>query len=489
MATGGRPPRDNNRPSSAAIEKLLEGVPPYDENAEASVLGSMLMDHRAADIALETLKVDDFYLPRHKTLFTLFSELFQKTEQVDEVYVCGELERRGLLEEIGGKDYPGQLILKTPTAANIESYCDLVRSRAIERELLIASARILNSIKNPSGQSTQDLIDEAEKSVFEIADKRTGKDAVSMQQLMSDVIAKAEKVQVSLKEGREPECPAIPTTFEDLDKLLCGGFWPGELIIIAGRPSMGKTTFALNIARRVAVGNEKKVKATAIFSLEMSSEQVSKNLLCAHVSATNPGLDITGQKLRRLILDANEFEALSYGSKQLGQAPLFIDDTSAMTVPQLRARCRRLKLRKDLKMVIIDYLQLMKGTSYGATNREQEVSEISRSLKGLARDLECPVIVLSQLNRSAEKRDDGDKRPQLSDLRESGAIEQDADVVIMLYRPEYYDLEANARHQNIGEALVLKNRNGPVGTVKLTFFKDVLRFEPYMPEHNVAAGE
>jgi replicative DNA helicase len=461
---------------------LLERVPPFDEAAEKSVLGSMLMQSAAADVAVEELTPDDFYLPRHRTLFKSLSELFEKHENLDEMFVGSELERQGLIESIGGKDYLGRLIMDTPSAANVENYCRLVRDRAIERELLAAAGSILKMVHEPTTGGGAEVAEEAERLVYSIADKRTSNDAIPMTTLMDQALTEATKVIEAKREGREIESPALPTQYVDLDRLLAGGLWPGELIVIAGRPSMGKTTFAINIARQISVGNEKVVKPTAVFSMEMPREQVAKNILCAQAG-------LSGVRMRRFDFSEEEFEQMQFWSNVLQKAPIYIDDTSSLSFQALRARCRRLRHRHDVRLIVIDYLQLMRGSANRRDNREQEVAEISRGLKSIARDLRIPVIVLSQLNRSAEKRENDDKRPQLSDLRESGAIEQDADVVIMLYRPEYYDLEKNALTVNTGEALILKNRNGPVGQVKLTFQKDILRFVSYIPEHDAAAGE
>jgi replicative DNA helicase len=462
-------------------ERDLEKVPPYDENAEIGVLGSMLMDSSAIDLALESLKAEDFYLPRHRVLFEFLGKLFQKHENIDELFVVSELTRQGLLDAVGGKETIGRLIMATPSAANVEAYCHVVRSRATQRELLESAGKILKMVNEPSADDSAQLVEQAEKLVFDVADKRSSKDVVGMNELMQKTLLDAEATMAARREGREIPSPALATHYKDLDELLSGGLWPGELIIIAGRPSMGKTTFAINIARQISVGNESKVKGTAIFSLEMPCEQVAKNILCAEA-----GLD--GRKMRRYDFSEDEFERLKWANKALEQAPIFIDDTAGLSISQLRARCRRLKHRHDIRLVVIDYLQLMKSGLKNAP-REQEVAEISRSLKQIARDLRIPVIVLAQLNRSVEKREDGEKKPQLSDLRESGSIEQDADVVIMLYRPEYYVLDQNAQSKNKGEALILKNRNGPVGQVVLTFRKDILRFDSYHPDHDVAAGE
>jgi replicative DNA helicase len=465
----------------ASLDKLLELVPPYDEAAEAGVLGAMLISPQAADVALEELIASDFYMPRHRTLFTVLGELFQKTENADELYVCSELERRGLLEEVGGRDYVGRLIFNTPSAAGIEGYCKVVRDRSTERELIDGAGAILRSVREPSASDGSELVEQAEALIYKIAEKRYGEESQHMLGLMSKVLADAERNMALRRNNEEIPTPALPTHYPALDHLLSGGFWPGELIILAGRPSMGKTTFALNIVRQVSVGREDRVRPTAVFSLEMPAEQVAKNILAAEAR-------VAGQKLRRYEFSEEEFDNVKSANIALQAAPIFIDDTSGISLGQLRSRLRRLKQRQNIALAVIDYLQLMKGNP-NTKSREQEVAEISRGLKSIARDLEIPIVVLSQLNRSAEKRENDDKRPQLSDLRESGSIEQDADVVIMLYRSEYWDMERNANMVNVGEALVMKNRNGPVGTVKVTFLKDILRFESYVPEQNVAAGE
>ena len=480
----GKEESSQNLPAPAAgkaIDKLLEQVPPYDERAEVGVLGSMLMDSSAAAVAIEELKTEDFYLPRHRIIFKTFSELYEtQRSDIDELLLCSVLERQDLLASVGGNEAVGRLIMDTPSPAGIEGYCRLVRGRAIERELIETAGQMLRMARAPSAAESQELVEAAEKMVYAIADKRMTKNVVTMTGLMANVMVEAEKVQAAHREGQEVPNPALPTRYPELDKLFSGGLWPGELVVIAGRPSMGKTTFALNIARHVSVGNENEVKPCAVFSLEMPREQVAKNLLCALTR-------LPGQRMRRYDFNEQDFEILKSGTAALNSAPLFIDDTSGLSLSQLRARCRRLRRFEKIELVIVDYLQLMQGSPF-AKNREQEVAELSRGLKALARDLRIPVIVLSQLNRAAERRENEDKRPQLADLRESGAIEQDADVVIMLYRQEYYDLGSNAKSENTGEALVLKNRNGPVGKVALTFLKDILLFESYSPETHSAAG-
>lgn len=465
------------------LAKFLDRVPPHDPMAEAFVLGSMMCESKAASIAVEELEAADFYVGHHIVLFGELKKLFARIENLDELIVRNELKKLGKLDEVGGADELSRLVHETHSPANIEGYCKVVRENAIQRELIIASAKILQSVQTPEGRDGQILVGMAEKLVYDISDNRKTEDAVAMSEILVGIGHQAEAAFKARQEGREIESLALPTRFADLDKLLAGGFWPGELIILAGRPSMGKTTFAINIARKVATDHERTRKPVAIFSLEMPKEQVAKNILCAESK-------VSGYKMRNFNLNEEEYENVVEASKTLQNAPLHIDDTSGLAVDQLRARCRRLKHRHNIGLVVIDYLQLMSppaGSKRG--NRQEEVSEISRGLKAISRELNIPMIVLSQLNRSMEKRDNDDKRPALSDLRDSGAIEQDADVVIMLYREEYYDIQKNQDHVNHGEALVLKNRNGAVGMAKLTFIKDELRFESYFPNQTPPGGQ
>lgn len=475
-------PRYKKSAPALSLAALLERVPPHDEMAEASVLGAMMTDARAASIAVEDLSERDFYVGRHKTLFGALRKYFAQTENLDLVVVKNFLKRDGILEDIGGMDELARLYETPSSSASIESYCKLVREFAIQRELLEAAAKILMNVQDPGGKDCAALVDIAEKLVYDISDNRKKEEAVSITAVLESLSERAETAQVILRAGGELVSQALPTRFSELDNLLAGGLWPSELVIIAGRPSMGKTTLALNIARKIAADHEQKRKAVAIFSLEMPSEQIGKNILCAEAH-------VDGKRMRNFNFDENEYAEVVSASRVLQQSPIHIDDTSGLTVEQLRARCRRLKHRENVSLVVVDYLQLMRPSEGSErASRQEQVSEISRGLKSIARELRLPVIVLSQLNRSMEKKDGDDKRPALSDLRDSGAIEQDADVVIMLYRQEYYDLEQNTNHVNIGEALIQKNRNGQVGKVKLTFFKNELRFETYSSEHDALAG-
>ena len=460
----------------------MERVPPHDELAETSVLGAMMNDERAASIAVEVLNERDFYVGRHKTLFRALRTYFNQTQNLDLVVVKNCLKRDGLLDDVGGMDELARMYEAPGSPASIENYCHLVREFAIQRELLEAAAKILMNVQDPGGKDCAELVDIAEKLVYDISDNRKKEDAVSMTSILDDLSSKAEAAQAILRAGGELISEALPTRFVELDNLMAGGLWPGELIIIAGRPGMGKTTLALNIARKIAADHPEKRKAVAIFSLEMPHEQIGKNILCAEAH-------VDGKRMRNFNFDENDYNEVVSAARVLQQSPIFIDDTSGLTVEQLRARCRRLKHRNNIALVVVDYLQLMRpseGTE--KFNRQEQVSQISRGLKSIAAELKLPMIVLSQLNRSMEKKDSNDKRPSLSDLRDSGAIEQDADIVLMLYRPEYYDVEQNKNHVNIAEAAIQKNRNGEVGNVKLTFIKNELRFETHLPEHDALAG-
>lgn len=464
------------------LKEFLDRIPPHDAESEAAVLGAMMTDSRAAEIAVEDLDECDFYVGRHKTLFGALRRYFSKIENLDLVIVKNLLKTDGILESVGGADELARLAEAPHSTASIEDYCKLVREYAIQRELLDSSKKILLKVQDPGGKSCQELVDMAEKLVYDISDRRKKEEAASMTDILAVISREAEAANLAMREGRPLESKALPTRFVELDRLFSGGLWPGELIILAGRPSMGKTTFAINICRKIAVDREEFRKPVAIFSLEMPKEQVGKNILCAEAH-------ISGKKMRNYTLDQNEYDEAVAAMRVLQQSPIYIDDTSGLTVEQLRAKCRRLKHRFGVALIVVDYLQLMMPSDGKPNaNRQEQVSEISRGLKSIARELNVPMIVLSQLNRSMEKRDGDDKRPQLSDLRDSGAIEQDADVVMMLYRADYYDPEKNKLEINQGEVAVLKNRNGPVDTIPVTFFKTELRFESYAPDHDPQGG-
>ena len=470
MARGRERDRDREqRPQT--LDQVLESIPRHDEAAEQGVLGCMLSDERAASVAVELLVEQDFYLPRHQLLFTLFKELHQQQPDLDLLYVGSELDRRGLTERVGGKDVPGRLLEATPNPGNVERYCRIVRERATERKLIEAAVRIIEGCKSPTpDEDAQALLNRAEALIYNIADERGGQDVSSMHDLLEHVLSEAQKHVDARARNEEIPLPCIATGFGEIDNLLAGGLWPGEVIIVAARPSVGKTTFAINVARKMAVKPpERNPVPVAIFSLEMPAEQISKNILCAEAR-------ISSAKMRRYQFDEQEFENVRFVAGNLQRAPIYVDDAKGLTPSELRARARRLCHRQGVRMFVVDYLQLM-TSDRRSDSREQEVAELSRNVKALARELNVPIILLSQLKRPPAGSEN--KKPQLSDLRESGSIEQDADVVIMLHR----ELEAETGLRTTDTtAIVQKNRNGETGDVRLTFFPHELRFETFAPD-------
>jgi len=456
---------------AAGSANPFERIPPHDAASEAGVLGAMLIDERAAGVAVELLVTGDFYVPRHQILYKLFSDLYQQTPHLDMLYIKSELDRRGMTAQVGGKEVVDQLVVDTPTAANVELYCRVVRDRAVERELLNGAAQIVRMIQEPGAdEGGGALMERAEQLIFQVAEKRTSNETVSIQSVLETIVEEAGRVMEARRQGLEIPSPAVATGFHDMDKMFSGGLWPGEVIVIAARPSVGKTTFAINIARKVSCKPpEKKPVPVAIFSLEMPKEQVSKNLLCAQAG-------IASDKMRRYAFDEQDFEIVRDAARSLQTAPLFIDDSPGLTVGELRARARRLYHRDGVRLFLIDYLQLMQAGSRH-DNREQAVAELSRQVKLIARELGVPIVLLSQLRRPLQGHEN--EPPKLTDLRESGAIEQDADVVIMLHRE--LDSATNTYSNNI-RVIVQKNRNGELGEVKLNYFPHKFQFEPFYPE-------
>ncbi|MGB5546099.1 MAG: replicative DNA helicase, partial [Polyangiales bacterium] len=391
-------------------------VPPNSVEAEESVLGSILMSADAANLALEKLHAEDFYRPAHQSIFQSISELFDANQPIDAVTVSEALRRSGALDRIGGVGYLTQLIDSVPTASNIEYYADIVEEHALRRRLLRTGGDIgalATTMDDPIGQ----VLDRAEQAVFAVSERRIGEGLAPIDPLLGPAIERAEELN-----RLGSEVTGISTGFRDLDRKLAG-LHPANLVVIAGRPGMGKSTLALNIAQNVAVHD----KPVAIFSLEMSREEIVSRMLCSTGR-------IDSQRLRTGRLNDTDFTKLQTAANVLYKKPVFVDDSPGLTVTEIRAKARRMRRRPGLSLIVVDYLQLMQGS--GGENRQQEIAEISRSLKSLARELEVPVIACSQLNRSLEARED--KRPRLGDLRESGAIEQDADVVVFIYRHEYY---------------------------------------------------
>ncbi len=431
-------------------------VPPQALDAERAVLGAMMLDPEAVGRALEILEERSFYREAHRKIFKVMHDLFEDSEPIDQVTVAQELQDRGQLEDIGGA-YELSKLLDIPSSANLEYYAKTVLEKSILRQLINVSSNAITSAYDQS-DDVYDLLDQTEHSIFELSDRRLKGGFQDIKDIMNQTMETIESFHTA-KDG----VTGIATGFTDLDDTT-SGLQPSDLIIIAGRPSMGKTAFALNIARNAAVDHKVPV---GIFSLEMASYQLAMRLLCSEAQ-------VSAHKLRTGRLPSALYSNLSRKVGVLTEAPIFIDDTPSITVLELRAKARRLKAEKDLGLIIVDYLQLMRGPR-SSENRQQEISEISRSLKALAKELRVPVVALSQLSRAVESRG-GDKRPMLSDLRESGAIEQDADVVMFVFRQEHYDRE-NTEHPGDAEIIIGKQRNGPIGTVHLTFIKDYATFK------------
>ncbi|MCL4426030.1 MAG: replicative DNA helicase [Firmicutes bacterium] len=443
------------------MSALLERLPPQNLEAEQSVLGSMLIEKEAIARVQETLRAEDFYRDSHRIVYEVISGLFDRGEAVDLITVTEELRRRGHLESIGGVSYLTTLANLVPTAANVEYYARIVEEKSLLRALIKAATEIV-ARGYAAQEEIDDLLDGAEQLIFQIAQRRNNQSFFSLKELMVEAFTRIEKLY-----GQKGGVTGVPTGFRELDQLT-SGLQPSELIVIAARPSMGKTQLCLNIARHAAIKYRIPV---AIFSLEMAREQLALRLLSSEAA-------VDGQRLRTGFLVDSDWGRLGQAMGRLGDAPVYIDDTPGATVAEVRARSRRMKAEKNLGMVVIDYLQLMQTRSR-TENRQQEISEISRSLKALARELKVPVVAASQLSRAVESRPD--KRPLLSDLRESGAIEQDADLVAFIYRDDYYNKDSEKR--NIAEIIVAKQRNGPVGDVELYFERETGRFHDLDRRH------
>lgn len=444
----------------SAPEAASLKIPPQNIEAEQSVLGGILLDPESLSRVLEVMSGEDFYREAHRKIFTAMLELYQQGVPVDLITLTEILQKRGELEDIGGVGYLASLADAVPSAVNIDAYARIIREKAVLRRLIQRTTEIASKGYGYGGNA-EDLLDEAEKIIFEIARDKIVPIVYPLGQVITESITSLEK----LFDQREM-VTGVPSGFTDLDRLT-SGFQKSDLVIIAGRPSMGKTAFALNISRNAAVDYEIPV---AIFSLEMSRQQLALRLLCAEAK-------VDSNKVRKGFFGEREWAKLTAAAGVLSRAPIYIDDSPALTVLQMRAKARRMKAEKDLGLIVVDYLQLMKGRE-GSDNREQEISEISRSLKALAKELDIPVMAVAQLNRRPDIRED--KRPVLADLRESGAIEQDADVICFIYREEMYD--ENTKHKGIAEILVRKHRNGPIGSVPLKFFNEYTRFEDLASE-------
>jgi len=433
----------------------LERMPPQNLEAEQAVLGSMLIEEEALVHAAELLDDAVFYKDAHRHIFSTLLALYKANTPVDLVTVTEALKQRNLLEEVGGASYLATLTTIVPTAANAEYYCRIVKQKAILRALIRAATHIAGECYEEA-QEPDLLLDRAESLIFDIASKKLKRDAVAMKDIIKSSIEMIDALY-----QRKGSITGLPTGFVELDQQLAG-LQSADLIVVAGRPAMGKSSFALCVAEHAALVQKIGV---AIFSLEMSKENLVQRMLCSHAR-------INAHNVRSGMLSTSDWPTLTKAAGKLSEAPIFIDDSPSMSILELRAKARRLKSRHNMNLVILDYLQLMEESSY-AENRQQEISVISRSLKALARELNVPVIAVSQLSRAPERRESF--RPRLSDLRESGAIEQDADVVLMLFREDYYN--PTEENKGVAEVIIAKQRNGPTGTVKLAFINDYTRFE------------
>jgi len=429
--------------------------PPQNVSAEQAALGSMLLQEDAILHSVDILRPEDFYKKSHQIIFKCVLELFEKSRAVDLVTLTEELNRINLLEEIGGVTYLTNLINSVPTAANIEYYVKIIEEKSILRNLISNATKII-SMGYEEKEDAKILLDKAEHLVFEVSERNLGQSFVPIKEILQDSFEKIENLY-----HRGELITGVPSGFDEFDDITTG-FQPSELIVIAGRPGMGKTAFCMSVAQYIAVSKNIPV---ALFSLEMSKSQLVQRMLCSEAR-------VDAHNLRKGRLAESDWPTLSMAAGRLSSAPIFIDDTAGITCLEIKAKARRLKAQANLGLIIIDYLQLI-ASSGRVENRQQEISEISRSLKGLARELNIPVIAVSQLSRAVEQRTE--RRPRLSDLRESGAIEQDADLVVFLYREEYYKLKTDRK--GIAEVIISKQRNGPTGQIDLAFVKEYAKFE------------
>ena len=430
-------------------------VVPHSREAEEAVVGSVLVNPEAYYDVAQFLLADDFYIHRHRWIWETFTRLHEQRQPIDLLTVSQELEQHGQLAEIGGLAYLSSLIQSVPSSLHAEAYGRIVEETAIRRHMLSA-ANDIAKLAYQQENSVESVMDEAEKAVFGVSERRTTRDLQSIKQVLSEYYERIDQIA-----NRDPETYGVPTGFIDLDRLL-GGMQPSDFLIVAGRPGSGKTAFILSAAKNAA---QKFKKHVAIFSIEMSNDQLVQRMI-----AQETGID--SQRLRMGKLEEEEWPLLAHAIEALSGTVIFLDDTPALTPLQLRTKCRRLHLEFQLDLILVDYLQLMSG-GIRSENRVQEVSYISRNLKVLARELNVPVLAAAQLSRAIEQR--ADKEPQLSDLRESGSLEQDADIVLFIHRPELY--EKDTLKQNIAQIKVSKHRNGPTGTIELIFRSSIAKFE------------
>lgn len=433
----------------------LGRIPPNDVEAEQAILGCMLTDKDSVIAAMEKLKEEDFYREDNKAIYSAMLSLYGRAEPIDIITVKAELVENGKFDQVGGLEYLAVLPEKVPTTTNVDKYIKIVEEKALLRNL-IKTANDMIAAGYDQTEDVEDIMNIAEKKIFDIMQNKSAKGYTPIKDVLIGTFAELERLY-----NQKGYITGVETGFNDLD-FKTSGFHKSDLIIIAARPAMGKSAFAINIATHAAVNNNVPV---VIFNLEMSKEQVANRILCSEAM-------VDSNKIRTGKIDDNEWIKLANASGRLAEAPIYIDDTPGISIMEIRARCRKLKLEKDIGLVVIDYLQLVQGSGKKNSSREQEISEISRSLKILAKELDIPVIALSQLSRGAEKRDD--KRPMLSDLRESGAIEQDADIVMFLYRDDYYN--PDSEDKDIAEVIIAKHRGGSTGTVKLLWMGSYTKF-------------
>ena len=434
------------------IGSQFDRLPPHSIDAEMCLLASMMLDREVIGQVIGVADRESFYQADHQIIFDCLIKLYEQNRPIDALIVREELIKRGLLEEIGGVQYLGAILNAVPSAAHGAHYASIVREKSLLRQLIAASNDILRDAYSPHEQA-EIVLDRSEKRIFEIAEKKVTGSVVAMESVLHEVFEMIEK------RGQR----GLETGFLELDDMM-NGLQNGEMIIVAARPSMGKTALAMNVIEHVAADSR---LPCAVFSLEMSRQQLAQRMLCSR-----GGID--AHKLRKGMLQSHEYQKLASVVGELAKAPIWVDDSAGLTPLELRAKARRLKRQHDIKCIMLDYMQLMDNP--GPENRQQQISEISRAIKSVARELNIPVIALSQLNRASEGRDG--HRPRMSDLRESGSIEQDADVIMLLHREDYYRMsEPDFDPDNIAEVIIAKQRNGPTGTVKLTFLSKTTRFE------------
>jgi replicative DNA helicase len=438
--------------------EILEKVPPQNIEAEQAVLGAILLQNTAINKALEQIVSSDFYKNAHQKIFSAMIQMNMAGEAIDLVTLREYLSRKDLIESVGGTAYLSQLTDVVPTAANIQHYIRIVKQKSIARRLIHVATDIVREGFS-EGLSVEQLLESAEKRIFEISGENIRRGFVDIRSILKDSFEVIERLY-----EKQELVTGVPTGFTDLD-IKTSGFQPSDLIVVAGRPSMGKTSLCLNIAQYAAIRAKKPV---AIFSLEMSKEQLVIRMLCAEAK-------VDAHRLRTGQLGKSDWPRLTRAAGELSEAPIFIDDTPAISVLEMRAKSRRLTMEHGISMIIVDYLQLMRGQT-SSERREQEISEISRSLKALAKELNIPVVALSQLNRGVEARQD--KKPMLADLRESGSIELDADLVLFIYRDELY--REDSKDKGIAEVRLAKHRNGPTGLVNLAYRKEFMLFQNYV---------